>query len=191
MTKQYRDSGETDRDAPVPAPGRAHAVGTLGTTVPVPARLVVETLVAEVMAGDAGPVTVTIDMPHTLLLAADEATLRRILLPLVARSVDITRRERQPGNRRGEVLITAVEYPGAIEIELADSGPGLDDRDLVAFGPRASGRPTVGADAALVAAARMARAAGGTLTAVNCPDGGAALTFRLPTQAAAAMRRAA
>lgn len=190
MTKQSRDPGRRDHGADARGPHQGRAVGRHARAA-VSARLVVEALVAEAVARDAGPVPVTIDMPHTLAVGADEATLRGIFLPLVERSVQVTRGGLRGGDRRAEVTITAVEYPEAIEIEFADSGAGLDVQDLVALSPRARGGAAVGADAALVAVARKARAAGGNLTAVNCPDGGAALTVRLPTRATAALRRAA
>lgn len=188
MTEHSRDCGQEPNDARVPpllpfGAGRGREPASL--------RLLVESLVAEVTEGVSGPLDVTLDIPHTLAVGAEGATLRRLFLPLLERSIAVSRREAGRIGRRGAVLVTAVDMPGAIEIEFADSGPGFATGGLGPPLPRVCGRTTVWPEACLAAVARSARGVGGTLTAVNCPDGGAALTVRLPTLGASATRRAA
>lgn len=187
MTEHSRNPGQRHAAAAPRAFGAGHGAGAKPRSL----RLLVESLVAEAVSREPGAVSVTLDIPHTLRVEGDDATLRRLFLPLLERSIDATLQEHPRGDRPGDVLVTAVEVPGAIEIEFADSGSGLEQSDLVALAPRESDRPAVWPDAALASVARIARAAGGRLTAINCPDGGAALTIRLPTHGASAMRRAA
>ena len=78
--------------------------------------------------------------------------------------------------------MTATAYRSgyAIELELADNGPGLsDEARRRAFEPFFSTKST-GTGLGLAIVYRMAEAHGGEVLAANCPEGGAAFTIRLP-----------
>lgn len=65
-----------------------------------------------------------------------------------------------------EVVITAVATRAGLELEIASSGC-----------------PSPAADAEIAAAAAVLERGGGTLVATPCPEGGRALTLRLPRRA--------
>jgi hypothetical protein len=65
-----------------------------------------------------------------------------------------------------EVVVTSIEYADAIEIEVADSGPLCP--------------PTTADAIPEPAIQRLLDQVGGRLTTAACPEGGRALTLRLP-----------
>ncbi|MBS0208076.1 MAG: sensor histidine kinase [Planctomycetes bacterium] len=115
-----------------------------------------------------------IKAPAGLGFAADREMLRRALLNLVLNGVDA-----MPDG--GQLTITGVAMPdGAIEIEVADNGPGLSDEVCRrAFEPFFTTKSN-GTGLGLAIVYRMAEVHGGTVSAMNCPEGGAAFTLRLP-----------
>ena len=112
-----------------------------------------------------------IDVPGEIRILADENMLRRAVLNLVLNALDV-----MPDG--GELVITAVESPAAIELEIADSGPGLPENArrnvFEPFFTTKSGGTGLG----LSIVQRIADAHGGEVTACNCPEGGAAFTIR-------------
>jgi len=151
-------------------------------------------LKAEVTAGDgnraAAPVSVMLDVPDTLRIEADGEIIRRLLAPLLGRSFAAASRA-AAGSSPREVLVTAVGYPDRIEIEFADSGSGLTpwERSSLPRG-RSSADPRESTDPLLDDVLRLATSIGGTLTALDCPEGGSAVTLCLPIRRTA-IRRAA
>jgi hypothetical protein len=149
---------------------------------------------AEVTAGDgnraAAPVSVTLDVPDTLQIEADGDIIRRLLAPLLSRSFAAASRA-AAGSSPREVLVTAVSYPDRIEIEFADCGSGLTpwERSSLPRG-RSSADPRESTDPLLDDVLRLATSIGGTLTALDCPEGGSAVTLCLPIRRTA-IRRAA
>lgn len=94
----------------------------------------------------------TVDVPQRHAVHADRAVFRRVLESLLANAVE-------SAGPAGEVVVTSVEYADAIELEVADSGPALSSRATPRpFEPRLGGR----------------------IAAIDCPEGGAAFTIRLP-----------
>jgi sensor histidine kinase regulating citrate/malate metabolism len=77
-----------------------------------------------------------------------------------------------------EVVVTSVGYPDAIEIEVADSGPSAiaENYFLKPAGPLALA-DVHGLESRVW---QLVVQLGGTLTAINCPEGGTAFTLRLP-----------
>jgi len=114
-----------------------------------------------------------VDVPPRLVLRADRDMLRRAVLNMILNALDV-----MPDG--GDLTITACRTSGGIEIEIADTGPGVDDLD----GPRLfepfyttkSGGTGLG----LTIVERIAAAHGGDVDACNCPQGGAAFTIRIP-----------
>lgn len=114
----------------------------------------------------------------------DPRLVRGALAPLVCRAFAAAAEAAAPSDAPPlrEVVVTSVDLGDAIEIEVADSGPWLAAavRDWLA-GPalRPEDAPA-GAGLALTAAAAAAARIGATLSALNCPEGGVAITLRLP-----------
>jgi signal transduction histidine kinase len=121
-------------------------------------------------------IDVEIDVPPTMLLSADREMLRRALLNLLLNALDAM-------TRGGELVITAYRSAGAFELEVADSGAGLPEetrrRAFEPFFTTKSGGTGLG----LAIVERVMAAHGGSVTANNCPEGGAAFTLRIPQRA--------
>jgi len=122
---------------------------------------------------DAQGIQLIVDSPSSLVVAADPEAVRRALLNLVLNAVDAM-------PHGGELVVTTVTCRDGVEIEVADSGPGLtDEAKRRAFEPffttKASG---IGLGLAIVQ--RLIEAHGGGIGVCNCPEGGAAFTIRLP-----------
>jgi hypothetical protein len=88
------------------------------------------------------------------------AGLSDLLAPLLAAACEAA----SAAVRLREVVITAVETPAALEIEVADSGAGHSPGTADLTGRLAP----------------LAGRLGGDLTARDCPEGGTAITLRLP-----------
>jgi signal transduction histidine kinase len=114
-----------------------------------------------------------LDIPHGLAVLADRDMLRRATLNLILNALDV-----MPGG--GELTVTGIACPSGIELEIADSGPGIEEnhqsRLFEPFFTTKSGGTGLG----LSIVERIAAAHGGDVTACNCPQGGAAFTIRLP-----------
>jgi len=140
----------------------------------VPPRGLLESIVAEVQTqrhdsatAATRPCTVIIDVADRHVLQVDPAAIRTILTVLLANALDNA--DRTPPSEMPvahEVVITSIEYGAAIEIEIADSGPHCT--------PAAAGSTLE------PAIRQLLDQVGGQLTAAACPEGGRALTLRLP-----------
>jgi K+-sensing histidine kinase KdpD len=133
----------------------------------------------------AASVSVTLDVPDALLLEADGEFLRRLLTPLLDRAVAAAAGQIAAGPSAREVVVTAVGYPDRIEIEFADSGSGLTpwERNSLPRG-RSIAAPRESTDPLLDDVLRLAASIGGTLSAIDCPEGGSAVTLSLPIRRA-------
>ncbi|MGD9722843.1 MAG: PAS domain-containing sensor histidine kinase [Pirellulales bacterium] len=164
-----------------------HAVSHEPATLPMPARppklewLDVRNIVDEVCADlhrelAATQIETTIDVPSPLGAVADRAMIRQAVTNLVRNAL-----EAMP--RGGRLEITSYCGPRGLELEVADSGPGLSDDALSrAFEPfYTTKRDAAGLGLAQVR--HVAQAHGGDVLAMNCPEGGAAFTLRLPARA--------
>ncbi len=124
-----------------------------------------------------------VDCPATLIASVDPDMLRRSLLNLVLNAVDAL-----PAG--GELVITVCFTSAGLEIEVADSGPGvpapLAERLFEPFFTTKTGGTGLG----LAIVERIAAAHGGRVTVQNCPEGGAAFTLIVP-QFNSALERAA
>lgn len=74
--------------------------------------------------------------------------------------------------RTAEVLVTSVEYPDCVEIEIADSGPSLAERQ--GHGGGVVGRVHVSVQQKLLDQVR------GDVRLDDCAEGGVAVTLRVP-----------
>ncbi len=126
---------------------------------------------------EAQAIDIDVDVPPSLMLFADRDMLRRCVLNLTLNAVDA-----MPDG--GELVVTAVECDSNIEIEIADSGHGLqDDVRSRIFEPFFTTKHT-GTGLGLAIVERIAEVHGGAVLAMNCPEGGAAFTIVLPKRLA-------
>lgn len=133
-----------------------------------------------------GVARVTVEAPagHEETWLADPALVRRVIEPLVRRGFEAALRP-EPGREfriEPEVVVTSVDLGDCIEIEVADSGPPLPESVrlwLAGLLPMASDTIAGDAGLALVAVRAAAGRVGGRLRAVNCPEGGVAITLSL------------
>jgi signal transduction histidine kinase len=124
-----------------------------------------------------------IDCPADFAIRADRDMLRRAILNLVLNAIDA-----MPAGGRLDIIVCPTAE--GIDIEVADSGPGVQD-DLAErlFEPFFTTKSS-GTGLGLAIVERIAAAHGGHARVVNCPDGGAAFTLSIPT-CAPALERAA
>jgi hypothetical protein len=154
-------------------------------------RGIVAGIVAECIRGrrDRGraAVRVTVEAParHEETLLAEPALLRRVIEPLVRRGFEAALQP-EPGREfriEPEVVVTSVDLGHCVEIEVADSGAPLPETVrswLEGSMPMAADTIAVDAGLALVAVRAAAARIHGRLRAVNCPEGGVAITLSLP-----------
>jgi len=118
-------------------------------------------------------IEVCFDVPESDRMSADRSMVRRSVLNLILNAVDA-----MPDG--GELTITSYDGANGFELEIADNGVGLSDearrRAFEPFYTTKSGGTGLG----LALVQRVAEAHGGDVTALNCPDGGAAFTLRIP-----------
>jgi two-component system sensor histidine kinase HydH len=116
------------------------------------------------------------DVSRDLGVVADRGMLSSAVLNLAQNAIDAM-------PQGGRLEVTACVGRGGLELEIADSGPGLNDEMLRrAFEPFFTTKPgALGLGLALVR--RIAAVHGGDVLAVNCPEGGAAFTLRFPQRA--------
>jgi signal transduction histidine kinase len=119
--------------------------------------------------------TVT-DVPRNLGVLADRNMLRCAILNLTLNALDA-----MPDG--GRLVVTSFIGRNGLELEVADSGPGLSDearrRAFEPFFTTKSGGTGLG----LAIVYRIAEVHGGDVLATNCPEGGAAFTLRFPQRA--------
>src|SRR5262245_29415753 len=141
---------------------------------------VLQSLAPQLQAQD---IRVCVDCSPGLTATADADMLRRAALNLVLNALDAL-----PSG--GELVVTACKTKSGLEIEIADSGPGVPgpllDRLFEPFFTTKGGGTGLG----LAIVERIAAAHGGRATVANCPEGGAAFTLIIP-QATQVMERAA
>jgi signal transduction histidine kinase len=125
---------------------------------------------------DAQQIDLEVDVPPHTPVSADREMFRRAVLNLVLNAIDAM-------PHGGMLVITSYDSLDGFELEVADTGPGLSDevrRRL--FEPFFSTK-SAGTGLGLAVVYQVAQAHGGTVTAGNCPEGGAAFTIRIPRRA--------
>jgi signal transduction histidine kinase len=124
---------------------------------------------------------IPIDLPAT---HADPARLQRVLFNLIQNAIQHTPTD-------GSVVVRAECAPEGVEIEVADTGPGIPSRDRARiFEPFIRGgadvsRTSAGAGLGLAIARRIVEGHGGRIWLVDS-DRGARIRFSLPVGAGAA-----
>ena len=117
-----------------------------------------------------------LEIPRGMAVSADRDMLRRALLNLVLNALDA-----MPDG--GELVITACCGPHGFELEVADTGPGIEPSALNRIFEPFFTTKSEGTGLGLAIVLRIAEAHHGDVHAVNCPEGGAAFTLRIPRHA--------
>jgi len=137
-------------------------------------REVIETVLEQLAPQlDAQRISLDVDVETDHLVWADRGMLERAVLNLALNALDSMR-------DGGELVITSYQSPTQLELEVADSGPGLSDETRKkAFDPFFTTK-SGGTGLGLAIVARIAESHGGAVLAQNCHEGGAAFTLRFP-----------
>lgn len=124
-----------------------------------------------------------VDISPRTTVTADPELLRRAVLNLVLNALDVM-------PEGGELSIIAHAGRQAFELEIADSGPGLPpEHRLRVFEPFFSTK-TTGTGLGLAVVRQIAEVHGGSVSCLNCPQGGAAFILSFPRTAAAHLKAA-
>ena len=143
-------------------------------------RLDIKVLIAEVCEQFADvfhecEVQVDVDVPENLWVQIDPLLMREAFRKLIDNAL-----EAMPGG--GQITVTSLVGRGGLEIEIADTGPGIDDSLLnKVFDPFVTNK-TDHAGLGLSMVREIAEAHQGTVSVMDCPDGGAAFTLAIPLQ---------
>jgi signal transduction histidine kinase len=131
--------------------------------------------VARSLAGRsaAQAIDIVIDVPADQVVTAQRQLFRRAVENLMLAAV-----EAMP--QGGSLVVTSVAKPRAIELEIADTGPALTDRELGEVFEMLPAAARGGTGWGLAVVRRIAEMHGGSVTAANCPDGGVAFNLRIP-----------
>lgn len=118
-------------------------------------------------------IDVSIDIPSELTVSGDRRMIRRAVEHLIEGAVAA-----MPNG--GSLWATSASDARGVELEIADTGASLSDNDRQhAFD--SSGVTHRGVSGWYMAVVRhIAEMHGGSVTAANCPEGGAAFTLRIP-----------
>ncbi|HVU88772.1 MAG TPA: HAMP domain-containing sensor histidine kinase [Pirellulales bacterium] len=120
-------------------------------------------------------VATTVDVPQQASALVDYEMLRQAVYNLELNALDAM-------PEGGELVVTSHTGAGAVELEIADSGTGLcDEARRRAFEPFFSTKNRTGLGLSVVQ--RLLSAHGGSVSATNCAEGGAAFTLRIPRRA--------
>jgi signal transduction histidine kinase len=125
-----------------------------------------------------------IDADPQATIFADPDMLRRAIINLVLNALDV-----MPGG--GELVMTACQTRRGLEIEVADSGPGITSGTLPRLFEPFFTTKGAGTGLGLAIVERIAAAHGGIVYAANCAEGGAAFTLCLPNTDNASLLRSA
>jgi signal transduction histidine kinase len=121
-------------------------------------------------------ITVELDIPMSTRIQADSRLIRQALVNLVLNALDAM-------PNMGQLQITSWTGPGGVELEIADSGDGIDtNRSNQLFDTNYTTKGQ-GRGQGLTVAQQVIELHGGQIVACNCPQGGAAFTITFPIQA--------
>jgi len=120
-------------------------------------------------------VAIDIDVPRDISVLADRGMIRCLLINLVMNALDA-----MPDG--GDLVITGCAGPEGVELEVADSGAGIDEnvREKM-FEPFFTTKSS-GTGLGLAIVGRIAEVHEAQLRVDNCFEGGAAITVRFPVQ---------
>ena len=120
-------------------------------------------------------IAIQIDAAESIALLADRDMLRRAILNLVFNAIDA-----MPDG--GDLVVTAVQVSGGVELEVADSGPGVEPEIQQRIFEPFFTTKSEGTGLGLAIVHRVAEVHRGGIDVTNCPEGGAAFTIRIPNR---------
>ncbi len=118
-------------------------------------------------------IELVIDIPPGETVFADRNLLSQAAEKLVLHAI-----ESMPDG--GSLVATSAAAPHGVELEIAHTGPRLSDEERKQAFEQLPTAQSAGSGWGLAAVNHIARLHGGSVTAVNCPDGGVAFTLRIP-----------
>jgi signal transduction histidine kinase len=135
-------------------------------------------LVEEVCSGLASQcaaqgINIVMDIPSSEYWFADREMIRRAIRNLAVNALDAI-----PDG--GGLTFTAAKVPGYVELEIADTGPGISPEVQQRIFEPFYTTKSDGTGLGLAVVSRIAEVHDGTVTVANCPEGGAAFTVRIP-----------
>jgi len=118
-------------------------------------------------------IDIDVDVPRNTTVSVDSEMTRSVLLNLIFNAMDAM-------PHGGEIVVTGCSGHQGVELEIADSGPGLPDevREHLFEPFYTTKRDGTGLGLAIVE--QIVRAHGAHISAMNCPEGGAAFTLSFP-----------
>ena len=125
---------------------------------------------------DAQGIDVMCDVPQGTQIPADRDMLRRALLNLVFNAMEVM-------SDGGSLDLSAYDNGSGVELEVADSGPGLNDHTRRHLFEPFFTTKAGGTGLGLTIVERIVEAHGGMIQAMNCPQGGAAFILVFPRKA--------
>lgn len=130
----------------------------------------------ETRVADVGP-RIERDIDACLTVRCDPNRLEQVLVNLIGNALDALKGRRDP-----RLSLHAYESGGMIHLTVRDNGPGLSETAFARlFEPFFTTKPAgEGLGLGLTLSAGILSENGGTLTAINHPDGGACFTVALP-----------
>jgi signal transduction histidine kinase len=115
----------------------------------------------------------TVDIPAGESVSADREMIRRAVLNLILNALDAM-------PKGGAIAVRSVRHAQCVELQVADTGPGLSEEALGrAFEPYYTTKPA-GTGLGLAIVYRIAEVHGGSVLAANGPERGARFTLTLP-----------
>lgn len=126
---------------------------------------------SELVKDCATEINVRVDVDPSLTIRADERMLRLALLNLMRNGTE--------ADPDGEVSVSAAREDGAVVIQVRDTGPGISASDMQKIFIPFFTTKAKGHGIGLALTHRIVTQHGGTLTAVNSPEGGAVFTIVL------------
>ena len=130
-----------------------------------------EVRLTDLIADCATEFNVVVDADPSLTIRADERMLRLALLNLMRNGAE--------ADPDGSVSVSAAREDGTVVIQVQDTGPGISPADLQKIFIPFFTTKAKGHGIGLALTHRIVTQHGGTLTAINSPDGGAVFTIRL------------
>jgi len=118
-------------------------------------------------------VRITLDIPAGQPVTADRELLGRAVRNLIQNALDAM-------PHGGSLVATSTDGPHGVELEIADTGASLSQEELEQVFDLLPGAQRGGTGWGMAVVQRIVELHGGSIMAMNCPEGGAAFTLQIP-----------
>ena len=118
-----------------------------------------------------------LDIPANLIVTGNQRLIRRAVEHLMLGAIAAM-------PKGGSLWATSAAGPNAVELEIADTGPTLSDEARRHAFDRAETTERGASGWELAMVYHIAKIHGGCVSAANCPEGGVAITLRIPRRSA-------